>query len=130
VKLMLRSGWSKLKENKLAAFVTLEECPNDRVRTANYAMSVKNMLEDMLTRNNMNETDIEPMFDIIMEYSDVRGKHAILKMDYHRHPGCPQFIVDWTMPIYQALKSDARKKKKEWDEFKEQNQKNSDAKCS
>jgi len=129
VKLMLRSGWSKLKENKLAAFVTLEEQTDDGIRTSNYALSVKNMLEDMLERNSMKEEDIEPMFDIIMEYSDVRGKHAILKMDYQKHPGCPQFIVDWTMPIYLALKSDARKKKKEWDEFKEQKQKNIDVKC-
>ena len=115
MKLVFNAGLSTQNPTKLAAYLQTFPQENDDVRCGNYALSIWDWLDDMLVKNHMKDSGIKTEFEIVMEFSRVHKRGMQFRMDYQRHPTCPQFVVDGAMPIYTALKHEFRKKKKEYD---------------
>lgn len=115
MKLVFNAGLSTQNPTKLAAYLQTFPQEDDDIRCANYTLSVFEWIDKMLTDNHMKDGGIKTEFEIVMEFSRVRKRGMKFSMDYQRHPTCPQFVVDGAMPIYEALKHEFRRKKKEYD---------------
>jgi len=117
MKVILNAGISTKSEKlKAAAFLSTEETETDKVRDCNYGISWKIYFQELIDKYWENDPNIKVLFQVSIDFSNTKSHQTTVKVDYQKYPGCPMWLVERCMAIYQAIKAEMRKRKKMLDE--------------
>lgn len=99
----------------LGARVQLVESEDDSVRTHNESLVYKRFLEGILP--DFMCDSIQDDFGICISISNVKRMTQVVTVDYKwMHKDVPRWVIDASLDIYKAIKSDIRKKHKAYEE--------------
>jgi len=117
MKVILNAGISTKSEKlKAAAFLSTEETETDRIRDCNYGIAWNNYFQELIDKYWENDPNIEVLFQVSINFSNTKSKQTTVNVDYQKYSGCPMWLVERCMAIYQAIKAEMRKRKHMLDE--------------
>ena len=113
MKVILNAGISTTSEKlKAAAFLSTEETETDKLRDCNYGISWKVYFQELIDKYWENDPNTKVLFQVSIDFSNTKAHQTTVKIDYQKYPGCPMWLVERCMAIYQAIKSEMRKRKR------------------